>query len=211
MRGNLIIISAPSGTGKTTILKELFSQTEGITFSVSHTTRAPRAGETDGVDYHFTSKDVFKKMCTADEFIEWAEVHGNFYGTSKKEVNKHLDQGVDVFLDIDVQGARQVRKKIEKECFSIFIVPPSWEEQEKRLRGRGTDSDETIKLRLANARKEMADADLYDFMIINDTVNRAASVLRAIVIAERCRNRRDAEGKPLLLPSSTPLPPQNKE
>jgi guanylate kinase len=136
-------------------------------------------------------------MRAENAFLEWAEVHGNYYGTSKSEVDRHLRQGLDVFLDIDVQGARQVRAAAGGECFSIFIVPPSWEEQESRLTGRGTDSAETIRLRLQNARIEMEDADLYDYLIVNDTVDRAVDALRAIIIAERCRTRRDRDGRPL--------------
>ncbi len=202
MKGNLIIISAPSGTGKTTILKELFAQLIGVTFSVSHTTRAPRSGEKDTVDYHFVDKNVFKKMQAADEFLEWAEVHGNFYGTSKSEVQKHLNNGLDVFLDIDVQGARQVREAAGAESISIFVVPPSWEEQEKRLTGRGTDSNETIQLRLANAKAEMKDAGLYDFLIVNDSIDQAVDTLRAIIVAQRSRTRRDASGAPLKWPTA---------
>ena len=200
MKGNLIIISAPSGTGKTTILKELFSRVKGVVFSVSHTTRAPRKGEQDTVDYHFTDQQTFKKMTNEGAFLEWAEVHGNFYGTSRKEVNRQLDRGLDVFLDIDVQGAGQVRNAEGVQSISIFIIPPSWEEQERRLTGRGTDSAETISLRLANARKEMLDADQYDFMIVNDTVEMAADILRSIIISERSRSRRDSNGQPLHLP-----------
>ena len=200
MRGNIIIISAPSGTGKTTILKRLFAQVKGVTFSVSHTTRSPRTGEKEGVDYYFVDQETFKQMRAANEFLEWAEVHGNFYGTSRREVDRHLVQGLDVFLDIDVQGARQVRAAAGGECFSIFIVPPSWEEQELRLTGRGTDSPETIRLRLQNARKEMQDAGLYDYLIVNDTVEQAVDTLRAIIIAQRSRTRRNIDGLPLILP-----------
>ncbi|MBU4261233.1 MAG: guanylate kinase [Proteobacteria bacterium] len=200
MRGNLIIISAPSGTGKTTILKRLFAEVKGVTFSVSHTTRGPRAGEKDGVDYYFVDQPTFQRLREDNEFLEWAEVHGNFYGTSRREVDRHLLQGLDVFLDIDVQGARQVREAAGGECFSIFIVPPSWEEQERRLTGRGTDSPETIRLRLLNARKEMQDAGLYDFLIVNDTVEQAVDTLRAIIIAQRSRTRRNPDGLPLILP-----------
>lgn len=202
MRGNLIIISAPSGTGKTTILKRLFAEVKGVTFSVSHTTRRPRTGEKDRVDYYFVDQETFKRMQADNEFLEWAEVHGNFYGTSRREVNRHLEQGLDVFLDIDVQGARQVREAAGGECFSIFIVPPSWEEQERRLNGRGTDSPETIRLRLQNARKEMQDAGLYDYLIVNDTVEQAVDTLRAIIVAQRCRTRRNRDGLPLVLPQA---------
>ena len=202
MRGNLIIISAPSGTGKTTILKKLFAEVKGVTFSVSHTTRRPRTGEKDSVDYYFVDQETFKRMQADKEFLEWAEVHGNFYGTTRREVNRHLAQGLDVFLDIDVQGARQVREAAGGECFSIFIVPPSWEEQERRLTSRGTDSPETIRLRLQNARKEMQDAGLYDYLIVNDTVEQAVDTLRAIIVAQRCRTRRNRDGLPLVLPQA---------
>ncbi|MCJ7601640.1 MAG: guanylate kinase [Desulfobulbaceae bacterium] len=202
MSGNLIIISAPSGTGKTTILKKLFAEVQGVTFSVSHTTRRPRTGEKDSVDYYFVDQETFKRMRADKEFLEWAEVHGNFYGTSRREVDRHLTQGLDVFLDIDVQGARQVREAAGGECFSIFIVPPSWEEQERRLNGRGTDSPETIRLRLQNARKEMQDAGLYDYLIVNDTVEQAVDTLRAIIVAQRCRTRRNRDGLPLVLPQA---------
>lgn len=204
MRGSLIVISAPSGTGKTTLLKELFSRLEAVTFSISHTTRSPRAGEEDGVDYHFVDKDTFRRMTEKEEFLEWAEVHGNFYGTSRKEVERFLEQGLDVFLDIDTQGARQVRERASGRCLSIFIAPPSWEEQERRLSGRGTDSPETIRLRLANARREMEDASLYDYLVINETVAEAVDVLEAIVITERSRTRRDRRGRALILPDPTP-------
>ncbi len=200
MSGNLIIISAPSGTGKTTIVKQLFAGLTGFTFSVSHTTRPPRQGERNGVDYHFVDRQTFITMRDHGEFLEWAEVHGNFYGTSRKAVEEKQAAGLDVFLDIDVQGARQVRKTVEKNICSVFLVPPSWQEQERRLAGRGTDAAEVVALRLKNARQEMADAPLYDYLIVNDTVERAVDTLRAIVIAERSRSRRDRNGHPLVLP-----------
>lgn len=200
MKGNLIIISAPSGTGKTTILKKIMPHLQGLTFSVSHTTRTPRTGEENGTDYHFVSKDDFLKLRDQGGFLEWAEVHGNFYGTSKQEVEGRLAEGLDVFLDIDIQGARQVRQAAP-DAISIFISPPSWQEQEKRLNGRGTDSPETIQLRLANAKAEMADVDLYDFVVINDDLDSAARLLEAIILAMRAKNRRTISGKPLHLPS----------
>ncbi|MBC8317366.1 MAG: guanylate kinase [Desulfobulbaceae bacterium] len=200
MKGSLLIISAPSGTGKTTILKKLMSDIEGTVFSVSHTTRSPRSGEQNGIDYHFVERDIFQKMCADDEFLEWAEVHGNFYGTSKTEITRQLNDGLDVFLDIDVQGARQVRSSEDLQSTSVFIIPPSWQEQENRLLKRGTDSKEIIELRLANARKEMSDAPSYDYLVVNDSLDKAVEALKSIIIAERSRQRRGPEGKPLSMP-----------
>ncbi len=200
MKGNLIIISAPSGTGKTTILKKIMPHLQGLTFSVSHTTRAPRQGEENGKDYHFVSKEQFIALRGQGGFLEWAEVHGNFYGTGKKEVDSMLNDGLDVFLDIDIQGAQQVRQT-SPDAVSIFISPPSWQEQEKRLTGRGTDSMETIQLRLANAKKEMADVDLYDYVVMNDDLDTAARMLESIILAMRAKNRRGLSGTPLTLPA----------
>jgi len=197
--GNLIIISAPSGTGKTTILKQIMARLDGLAFSVSHTTRPPRSGEEDGRDYHFVDKEGFVALRDDHGFLEWAEVHGNFYGTSRKEVADRQAMGQDVLLDIDIQGARQVRQAAP-EAISIFIAPPSWQEQEKRLKGRGTDSAETIALRLANARAEMADVDFYDFVVVNDELETAARMLEAVILAMRAKTRRDHNGAPLSLP-----------
>ena len=199
MKGNLIIISAPSGTGKTTILKEIIPHLQGLIFSVSHTTRAPRTGEENGKDYHFVSKEQFLDLRDQGGFLEWAEVHGNYYGTSKREVEAMLEDGLDVFLDIDIQGARQVRQA-SPDALSIFISPPSWQEQEKRLTGRGTDSMETIQLRLKNAKAEMKDIGLYDYVVMND-LHSAARMLEAIILAMRAKNRRDLSGTPLSLPA----------
>ncbi len=199
MKGTLFIISAPSGTGKTTILKEIIGHIPRISFSVSHTTRQPRRGERDGVDYFFVDKESFTEMQERDDFLEWAEVHGNFYGTGKQSVTDQLNQGRDIVLDIDVQGAEQLRRSSIEAVF-IFITPPSWQELEKRLTERGTDDKTTIALRLKNARKEMKDAGLYEYVIINDTVSEAADVLRAIILEKRCRNKRAPDGTPLNLP-----------
>ena len=199
MKGNLIIISAPSGTGKTTILKKIMPHLNGLTFSVSHTTRSPRQGEEDGKDYHFVNTDAFLALRDQGGFLEWAEVHGNFYGTSKNEVDATLEDGHDVFLDIDIQGARQVRTAAP-DAISIFVSPPSWQEQEKRLNSRGTDSPETIALRLANAKAEMADVDLYDYVVMNDDLDTAARMFEAIILAMRAKNRRDVSGAPLNVP-----------
>lgn len=174
----------------------------GLAFSVSHTTRAPRTGERDGVDYHFVDRQSFLDMRDRGLFLEWAEVHGNLYGTSLSAIDANLTAGTDIILDIDVQGAHQIRKKRKHQAVFLFIIPPSLEELKNRLSGRNTDAKETINLRLANARKELADVDLYDYVIVNDTVENAVDVFRSIIIAERCKNRRSATGQPLTIPSA---------
>lgn len=196
----LFVISAPSGAGKTTILKKVMATVPGLGFSVSHTTRPPRPNEQPGVDYHFVGRDEFVAMREDGAFIEWAEVHTNLYGTSRQAVLEKLATGVDVFLDIDVQGARQIKAAGDLPAVFLFVAPPSWQELEKRLSGRGTESAETVGVRLANARKEMAEAQWYDFLIVNDQLSEAEAMLRAIILAERCRNRRAANGAPLIIP-----------
>ena len=198
MKGNIIILSAPSGTGKTTILKKVLPEFGTIGVSISHTTRSPRTDEQDGVNYHFVSKETFLSLIDQGDFIEWAKVHGNYYGTSVRAVLQLQEKGQDVVLDIDIQGARQVREKLP-ESSSIFIIPPSWEEQEKRLRGRGTDSEETITLRLNNARKELSDIDLYDYVVVNDTIDDAATMFKAIILALRAKQRRLANGQAITM------------
>ncbi len=196
-RGNLFIISAPSGAGKSSILKKLLAVVDNLAFSVSHTTRAPRPGESNGREYHFVDRTTFEKMRGNQAFLEWAEVHGNLYGTSRAAIEAQQAQGIDVFLDIDVQGARQLREQQLQDSVFLFIAPPSWAELEKRLRGRGTDPEETVQLRLRNARREMEDAGRYDYLVINDQLDEAVDVLRAVVIAERCKGRRTPEGQPI--------------
>lgn len=196
-RGCLFVVSAPSGAGKTTLLKRILAVTPRAGFSVSHTTRAPRAGEQDGVDYHFVDRATFDRMREQQDFLEWAEVHGNFYGTSRRAVQATLDRDEDIFLDIDVQGARQIRDLREIAAVFLFIAPPSPAVLEQRLRGRNTDQPEVIALRLENARREMAEASWYDYLVINDQLAEAEALLRAIIIAERCRRRRGPDGRPL--------------
>jgi len=193
--GLLLVLSAPSGCGKTTILKRVMQDLPGLVFSVSHTTRQPRPGEIDGVHYHFIEAATFTAIRTRQPagFLEWAEVHGNMYGTSVDEVEKHRRAGNDVILDIDVQGAAQVRQRAEP--VTIFIAPPSLAELECRLRGRGTESEATIALRLNNARKELACSGSYDYLIVNDRLDEAVASLRSIIIAERCRQRRTLSGR----------------
>lgn len=194
----LFVLSAPSGAGKTTILKKVMAGLPGLVFSVSHTTRAPRPGEVAGRDYHFVSPEEFQTMREGDPpgFLEWAEVHGNLYGTGRAGVERQLQAGRDVILDIDVQGALQVRGAASP--VMIFIAPPSLSELEARLRKRGTESEETIRLRLDNACQELKLADRYDYLIINDRLEDAVDSLRAIIVAERCRRRRSPAGLPVL-------------
>jgi guanylate kinase len=195
--GILFVVSAPSGAGKTTILKKVMADLPGLIFSVSYTTRTPRQGERDGRDYHFINRELFAQIRSRRPtgFLEWAEVHGNFYGTGREEVDRLLGTGRDVVLDIDVQGAMQMRKTSDPVL--IFIAPPSLAELESRLRKRGTETEAAIALRLENARREMRYANDYDYLIINDQLVEAVDCLRSIVVAERCRRRRSPAGSPL--------------
>lgn len=173
-KGTLFVVSGPSGAGKGTLCSNVFKHISGIDYSVSCTTREPREGETDGVEYHFISEDDFEKHVVAGDFLEWAHVHKHRYGTLKSEVQKALDSGRDILLEIDVQGALQVKGKMP-EAVTIFITPPSFEVLEKRLRGRHSDSEEQIKVRLATARKEMEYQGRYDFVVVNDDLSEAVT------------------------------------
>jgi guanylate kinase len=201
--GQLYILSAPSGCGKTTILKQVMANIPGLAFSVSHTTRQPRDGEKNGVAYHFVTREAFTKMQDENQFIEWAEVHGNFYGTSRQAVTDQLQKGQDVFLDIDVQGAAIINEDPGFDPVSIFVAPPSLAELERRLRGRGTDSEETIALRLQNAEKELAVASQYQFLVINDSLDDAVLVMQSIIIARRSRTNRLPDGTAISLETDT--------
>ncbi|NOQ66644.1 MAG: guanylate kinase [Desulfobacterales bacterium] len=197
--GNLFIISAPSGTGKTTILKRVIAELKNIVFSVSHTTRSPRLGEEKDVDYFFVDKRTFVTMQDQGLFLEWAEVHGNLYGTCSNTVQTITEQGNDIILDIDVQGARQLMDKLKNKGVFVFISPPSLHELEKRLVNRGTESDSVIATRLNNAHDEMKSLEYYDYVIVNDRVDQAIDELKSIIIAERSRKRRGISGEPLNL------------
>ena len=185
-KGKTFIISGPSGVGKSTVLKELFQDRDDLYFSVSATTRPPRPGEIDGVHYHFTDVDEFRKMISEDAFLEYAEYVGNFYGTPKKFVDEAMEQGKDVVLDIEVQGALQVVHK-RPDVVRIFIAPPSWQALEERLTSRGTDSPEKVQKRLVRAKVELQTANTYDYFVLNDTVERAVREINAIMLAEHCK------------------------
>jgi len=185
--GNLFIVAAPSGAGKSTLIKEILSkssQQQPMQLSVSHTTRAPRKGEQNGIEYHFVDHAAFKSMIENDAFYEYAEVFGNYYGTSKAAISDKLQQGIDVFLDIDWQGARQVKLQ-NPAVISIFILPPSVEALQVRLSGRGQDSEEVIAKRMAAARSEISHFNEFDFVIVNDLLATAHKEFEAIITAQR--------------------------
>lgn len=189
--GILLIISGPSGVGKGTVCRYLMTMKNDLKLSVSTTTRLPRPGEKEGIEYLFTDIDQFKAMIERGDFLEWAVVHGRYYGTGLKTVNQSLDRGEVLILEIDVQGAAQVRQKVSKSV-SIFLAPPSMEALEARIKGRGTESAEKIERRLNTARREMDAYNLYDYVVVNDTVEHAAVLIGAIIDAERCRVSRGA-------------------
>ena len=190
--GKTFIISGPSGVGKSTVLRELLRDRDDLYFSISATTRAPREGEIDGVHYHFINVDRFREMIQEDEFLEYAEYVGNFYGTPKAPVEKWLEEGHDVVLEIEVQGGRQI-KKVAPDCVSLFILPPSLKVLEKRLRGRGTETEEVIEKRLAAAADEIRCVKDYDYAVINDTVEQAVLDIEAILAAEKLRVSREKD------------------
>lgn len=193
--GSLIIVSGASGTGKSSICRPVIAEDSKIDFSVSCTTRKPRPGEVDGIDYFFVEVDKFNSLINSGAFVEYANVHGNYYGTLKSEVEGALLIGKDVLLDIDVQGAMSIRKNFSKDTLIgksaefIFILPPAFEDLERRLRGRGTESEESMNKRLSNAREELRHFIDYEYCIINKDVNEAIAQFKSIVASFRCKTR----------------------
>lgn len=188
--GLIFIISAPSGTGKTTLVKEVMQRLPGLRFSVSYTTRLPRPNEKEGEDYHFVSHSTFQKMIEKNEFLEWAEVLGNRYGTPRPDLKKLESEGMDLVLDIDTQGSKKVMKEMVQPV-AVYVLPPSLKVLRERLINRGVDSLEMIKFRLSSARRDMQEAHGYHYVLINDKIEDAVEKLRCIIIAERCRRLKD--------------------
>ena len=192
MRGLLIVISGASGTGKGTICKKLLAESPGIAYSISATTRKPRPGEVDGREYYFLSVDEFKAWISEGKFLEYAEVYGNFYGTPLNKIEERLKRGEDILLEIDVQGALNVKKKCPEGIY-IFLLPPSLEELKRRIEGRGTENPESLTRRLQNAVAEIKIGREYDYVVVNDTIDNAAAQIEAILTAERCKVARNAD------------------
>ncbi len=192
-KGILFVVSGPSGGGKTTLIRELLVRLPDLNFGVSYTTRKPRPGEVEGVDYRFVSEREFREMIKQDSFAEWANVHGNLYGTPRDEIEKHIEAGRDVILDIDVQGAESIRRKYGEGVY-IFVVPPSERALASRLKERHTESEREFKKRMTDFKREMEKMGRYDYIIVNDTLNVALEKLVAIVKAERARVERVMDG-----------------
>ena len=186
-QGILFLLSAPSGAGKTTLSDQLLQQVQNLHPSISYTTRPPRTGEVDGREYHFVTDAEFRRLQQLNAFAEWARVHDFFYGTARAQLEEALKHGSDLLLDIDVQGVKQLKPQYPAASVAIFLLPPSWQELERRLRGRRTDTTEVIARRLRRAREEANELPLYDYCIVNDQIERAVATLQAIVIAERAR------------------------
>lgn len=192
------IITGPSGAGKSTLVKLLLNSTQDVYFAISHTTRPPRPNELNGSDYYFVSEEKFKKMINQEKFLEWAVVHGNYYGTSLSEISKGIKKGMDILLDIDIQGAMSVRKKL-KNCVFIFVIPPSIDDIRKRIVSRGTENESDVEKRLNDAKNEVKKWKSFEYVVINDHLKRAVNELQSIINAERAKRfRREEKIKEIL-------------
>lgn len=195
-RGMILVLSGPSGSGKSTIYKETFKNVSGFEFSVSCTTRSPREGEVDGRDYNFMSREKFEELISSSAFAEHAEVHGNYYGTLKSELISRLEQGIDILLDIDVQGVTQLKDQCRKDqiladaCEFVFVMPPSYQVLEERLKGRGTETPESLERRLTNAKREMKLWRMYSYILVNDNLSDSISSLEALIKSFRMASKR---------------------
>jgi len=189
MKGKTFVLSGPSGAGKSTLIKGARNRIDNLGYSISHTTRNPRPNEKDGVDYFFISKNTFKDMIEKDAFVEWAHVYDDYYGTSYLSLENELKAGFDIILDIDIQGAKNIKGKID-DCLLIFILPTSTEILKKRLQTRATDTTAAIEKRIKQVNNELSNCRWYDYLIINDDLEKATKELEAIIIADRCSNER---------------------
>ncbi len=189
MTGQIFVFSAPSGTGKSTIAEALMERVEALAYSISHTSRRPRGSEQDGVDYHFVTRSTFKEMIEQNAFLEWAEVYGHLYGTSLAAINAQISAGFDILMDVDVQGGRNVKKQFP-ESVLIFLLPPSLETLEDRLTTRGTDDPSVVRKRMAQVSKEIKSCSWYDYIVINDDLEKAIHEAQCVIMSERCRRVR---------------------
>ena len=190
MEGRIFVISGPSGAGKTSIIEALKGRVKGLGYSISHTSRTPRRTEQNGVDYHFVTRESFLSMIEAKAFVEWAEVYGNFYGTSFSNLNEQISKGLDVLLDIDSQGADNIRRKFASSIL-VYVLPPSLEKLEKRLSKRDTDDESTIMRRMETAVREINNCKWYDYIIINEDLESAIEEFKTIMLSDRCRTNRN--------------------
>ena len=186
MTGQIFVFSAPSGTGKSTIAEALMERVEALAYSISHTSRRPRGNEQDGVDYHFVTRSTFRDMIEKNAFLEWAQVHGHLYGTSLAAINKQASAGFDILMDVDVQGGRNVKKQFPDSVL-IFLLPLSLKVLENRLTTRGTDDPSVVRKRMAQASEEIESCSRYDYIVINDDLEKAIHEAQSIIVSERCR------------------------